>query len=138
MTTRRPDSYLFLKPLLWRLGKHKDGDVLKPSLGHRLFRVRLGHAPSKLFALSDCSIQLDIFFGVQGALFIAAMVCWRVLHLPWPLSVLLLGLVGLLLAVEAAFKDCERFAQARIRRGECVRCGAKSGTPHLMKCQIGP
>lgn len=93
----------------------------EPSWLHRKLGLELGRAPAWLIARSDCT-GVDVFGIAFFALFFGGVYV-----------LFTVGLVGMLL-IKTAFaifwvwtpaEHCERFSRARIRRGECVRCGAK-------------
>lgn len=103
-------------------------EPVEPSLLHRMFRIRLGHAPPMVFGCgSDCGTS-SVFFTIAG--FMAAVVFYTTMagfraspH--WLHGLWLLPMIVVVFRLSNRFESRERFARARIRRGECFGCGEK-------------
>ena len=81
--------------------------------------------------------------GWLGGLLVACGlygVIFAVIDTPLPLRFCVLAMVGLplgvcLMILQTRFEDRERFARARMRRGECLVCGNKLGDSIERMCQ---
>src|SRR6185437_8680392 len=108
--------------------------MLKPSFAHRLLRITPGKIPRLLLNPSSCGASLDLMSLAGSMLLLAALIVWRVSPSSWPLIYAICTVTIALFCLEIGLSDCERLARARIRRGECVWCGAKCDHPHLDNC----
>jgi hypothetical protein len=94
---------------------------LRSSLLHRTLRIRPGAAPSCLIARNDCT-GADVILGMAAATFMLGLFAWQSTQGG---SVALFTASAALFYIASQAQECERFARARIRRGECAQCGAK-------------
>lgn len=110
---------------------------VEPSYLHRLFRIPLGHAPpcvwngggdcgpgSGFFAIPAFLLFVVIYMTIAG---FRASSHW--FHGLW-----LLPIIVILFRLSDRFESRERFARARIRRGECFGCGEKLGSTERHYC----
>jgi hypothetical protein len=99
---------------------------------HRALGMTPGHAPG--FLLNNC-YGLDLLSALEVALAVTALILWRNSS-PWSSLAALLAIVAFL-GVDLPFRNRERLARARIRRGQCGECGHELIGAHLHcpKCQ---
>ena len=95
---------------------------LKPSLLHRVCRLRPGSVPNWFASRHSCE-GLDILIAFDVAFAVAGVLLWQ--HAVLPSVVLITTAVMFVAFVHMPFESVERFARARRRRGECVACGQK-------------
>jgi hypothetical protein len=95
---------------------------------HRACGVKPGFAPR--FASSKSFYAgFGLFVLVDAGLLLLAAIFWRTSPL---LALLCVATVIVLaVAIEFPFSSAERFARARIRRGECPICGQQLVGAHL-------
>lgn len=89
---------------------------------HGAIGIEPGRAPEYLCSRDDCE-GADLLLLVDAGAILASLSLSMVLPLIGiPLFVAALLFIG---RAELPFRDAERKARARIRRGECVVCGQK-------------
>ena len=86
-----------------------------PSWLHRALRIRPGHASTFVSSKNDCT-GFGLLLAIDLVLISAAMVSWRI-SLPFSVAIIALC-IGFCLCIEQPFRARERFARAKIRRGE--------------------
>jgi hypothetical protein len=93
----------------------------EPSWLHRKFRYDVGRAPGWLINCRGCS-GLDLFgIAFSALLFGGAFVLFS----GWWIGLLMIKFAFAALSIWYPVELCERLSRARLRRRECVRCGAK-------------
>ena len=88
---------------------------------HRMLRIEPGRVPRLLCAESEC-YGVDLLSLVAAVVVFAAVFLWRY---SWYLSIACMATAVLFVCLDYSFRSRERLARARLRRGECVYCGAK-------------
>ncbi len=96
--------------------------MLRPSRLHRMMGVQPGRVPRWLASTGTCG-GLDAICLSQTAALVAAYLLWK--HSAALSIALIAANAAFLVFLRMPFGDVERFARARLRRGECVTCGAK-------------
>ena len=101
---------------------------LEASLVHRWFKVAPGSAPEWIYSggCPEDAKTLDVFFLPIGiaALLVVACIAFHF----WLGLLPIAALFWIIMRLMTETETCERKARARIRRGECIWCGAK-GVP---------
>jgi len=94
----------------------------EPSWLHRRMRYGMGRVPAWLISRRGCG-GIDVFGVAFCALFFGGLF---VLASAISIGLLMIKTAFAVLCVWHPVEHCERFSRARIRRRECVRCGANA------------
>ena len=99
---------------------------------HRLLAVKPGLAPRWVLS-GNCDTSFDLFtvFGIIWGAFVVfavARFAW------WAGAVAALPLVFFEVTLHVPFIDCESFARARRRRGECTGCSRSLSLADVVAC----
>jgi hypothetical protein len=86
-----------------------------PTWLHQALRIRPGRAPKFVCSKNNCT-GFDLLLAIDLVLIGAAMVSWRI-SLPVSVTIITFG-IGFCFCIEQPFRARERFARAKIRRGE--------------------
>jgi len=105
--------------------------VLQPSRLHRMLRMRPGRVPRWIASSGFCA-GFDAISALQTTAIVAAIVLWQ--HALILAIVLIAAVVLFCVVLHIPFADVERFARARVRRRECVVCGATLVTHGAEEC----
>lgn len=98
--------------------------MLRTSRLHRLLGIRPGHVPKWFAACRSCGLQLDLIWVLHCLPILGAIVLFRFSYTVAAAS-LIASVVVFSIWLGLPFEKAERAARARIRRRECVACGAK-------------
>lgn len=81
--------------------------------------------PTLLASCRRCAGGFDVLTAVQSLALVAAIVLWKLSH-PIAAMLTVCVVVAFAMVLEIPFENTERWARARIRRGECTRCGSQT------------